>query len=92
MALSKTITTDSGVDVQYHRIADITLFKDTETAMITVYSYISEDTRRGGYAPYEREQYTFSGLDYPFTVDGATFTDAYNAIKSIDKYKDAEDC
>lgn len=88
MALKKNITLDNGVVLQYHRI--ISLHKITnEINVIEVGSYVSQNTReeepekevcvrRKNYDTEYNEQYLIS--------------DAYDYLKTLEEYEDAEDC
>lgn len=88
MALKKNITLDNGVVLQYHRI--ISLHKITnEINVIEVGSYVSQNTReeepekevcvrRKSYDTDYSEQYSIS--------------DAYDYLKTLEEYEDAEDC
>ena len=102
MALQKKITADNGIVTEYHRIAMLKIeVKQRNIAL--VHSYLSEDGRQiekdyeaGLYRhleegmmkfPYVNAEY----IDFPY--DGEmTISKAYELLKELPQFKDAENC
>ena len=88
MALKKNITLDNGVVLQYHRI--ISLHKITnEVDVIEVGSYISQDKREE--EPEKDVCVRRKNYDMEYDEE-STIADAYDYLKTLDEYEDAEDC
>jgi hypothetical protein len=102
MALSKKIEKDNGVITNYHRIVSINEIVNEQT-LIEVASYTSEEKRQEEIQALETSR---NGGEYPQTdiyidteylakeyneKDG-NIEDAYNYLKTLDKFKGAKDC
>ena len=95
MALKKRIIQWNGVPTEYHRIYNIENIVNQKT-VIKLYSYINKDER-------EREKnkpiYIIRTEDIYLAVDEIelhyndtlTVDDAYEYLKTLEKYSDAED-
>lgn len=97
MALQKEIISDNGIIVKYHRI--VSLNKITNNAnIIEVASYTSEEKRQEEIDYYNSTEEnktmnvyidtTYINKEYSETE---TIEDAYAYLKTLDKFKDAED-
>lgn len=95
MALKKRIVQWNGVPTEYHRIYNIENIVNHGT-VIKVYSYINEGERER-----EKEKPIYSirtediylavdEIELPYN-DTLTVDDAYEYLKTLDKYSDAED-
>lgn len=95
MALLKAIVQDNGVILNYHRIADIKNIVNDKT-YLTVISYVNYDERikeqnQPKYSPKKPNIYKIIetvNMDYNDTL---TIENAYKYLKTLDKYKNAED-
>jgi hypothetical protein len=101
MAIKVKVTADNGVVTEYHRIAMIKLDTNQQTTLL-VHSYLSEDGRQiekdyaaGLYdniehglikSPYVDAQYL--STDY---IENLTISGAYEYLKTLPQFKDAED-
>lgn len=95
MAISKEIELDNGVVVRYHRIVSINKITNIQNT-IEVASYTSEEKRE------EEKQAIIDGqpmnvfIDTNFIVteynEDLTIEEAYEYLKTLDKFKNAEDC
>lgn len=89
MGLIKSITLNSGLEVNdaYFRIDS--LHSDQVSCDITITAYISREAYLGGKAFLSAERHDFK----PETDDDAPniFRQAYAYLKSVDDYRDAED-
>ena len=103
MALSKKIEKDNGVITNYHRIVSINEIVNEQT-LIEVASYTSEEKRQEEQQALENSRK--SNESYPETniyidteyiakeydeKDG-NIEDAYEYLKTLDKFKGAKDC
>jgi len=98
MALKKTIEQDNGMLLNYHRIIGIEQIVNGYN-LIQVGSYVNEEKREleKTYTDepnfYETNHiyifHTYYKTDYN---DNMSAEDAYNYLKTLDIYKDAEDC
>lgn len=97
MALSKKIELDNGITVNYHRIVSINKITNNSN-IIEVASYTSEEKRQEEidyYNSTEPEKQmnvfidtTYINKDYS---ENETIEDTYTYLKTLDKFKDAED-
>lgn len=89
MALEKSITQEDGVVTHYHRILYIQNVINKLTS-ITIVSYAGKTARmseiEGTTSPYKAVK-TYE-IDY---IDGITPDKAYEYLKTLEEFKDAED-
>lgn len=87
MALRKNIELENGIVTNYHRI--ISLYKMTnEITVIEVGSYVSREIRE------EEPEKDVCIVRKSYNVDYNelyTITDAYNYLKTLDEFKNAQD-
>lgn len=97
MALKKKITKSNGIELEYHRIALLTI-ETNQQITILIRSYLNEEGREyeKKYAAGEIE----SEPTFPYTVgeymhfdydDNMNITNAYNLLKSLPEFEGAED-
>ena len=97
MALQKEITLDNGITLNYHRIVSLNKVTNN-TNIIEVASYTSEEKRQEEIDYYNSTEEnktmnvfidtTYINKEYSETE---TIEDAYAYLKTLDKFKDAED-
>ena len=97
MALEKEIELENGITVTYHRIVSLNKITNN-TNTIEVASYTSEDKRQEEIDYYNSTEEnkemnvfidtTYINKEYSETE---TIEDAYAYLKTLDKFKDAED-
>lgn len=95
MAINKEIELDNGITVRYHRIVSINKITNTQNT-IEVASYTSEEKRK------EEKQAITEGKPMNVFIDtnyidteydeNLTIEEAYDYLKTLDKFKNAEDC
>lgn len=97
MALQKAIKLDNGIIVNYHRIVSINKITNKHN-IIEVASYISKEEREKEEEYYESEvpnkvMNVFIDTMYIEKDYNAeeTIQEAYTYLKTLDKFKDAED-
>lgn len=94
MGLRKGITLDNGVIVNYHRIVSINNITNVST-IIEVASYTSKDKREEEKTAIENSEAmnVFIDTDYINKEYEEDFTieQAYDYLKTLDKFKDSED-
>lgn len=97
MAIIKGITTSNGTNMNYHRINNLFLHKDS-TVEVSVYSYADkehrafEDEDKQLRQPVHGDQILRDKIYFFETVDGiVSFPIAYGLLKSLDEFDDAED-
>lgn len=97
MALKKKIVLENGITINYHRIVSLNKITN-QTNIIEVASYTSEKKRL------EEKQY-YESTEEAKTMDvfinttyinkkydeNETITEAYNYLKTLEQFKDAED-
>ena len=98
MALSKTITKNNGVEMNYHRITGVDLIVETNSndednlrLVIRLESYLNKEYR-GRNCPIDSEHYMI-----PLSTDESTEISgirqfAYAKLKEMPEWSDAEDC
>ena len=90
MALNKSIITNSGVSLvnTYIRIDTVSGCKNN--ILLTVNSYVSQETFNEGKAYLEQKFYAFT----PSIADGSEnfIKQGYNYLKTLDEYTGATDC
>ena len=98
MALKKEIILDNGIIVNYHRIVSINEMINN-SIIIQIASYINENERKK-----EIDYYNSLDEDKRINVfiestiinkeysENENIKDIYNYLKTIEKFKDAEDC
>lgn len=102
MALSKKIEKDNGVITNYHRIVSINEIVNEQT-IIEIASYTSEekreeeqqalDTARKGGEYTETNIYIDTEyIAKEYDEKDGNIEDAYNYLKTLDKFKGAKDC
>lgn len=92
MALKKVVTYDNGTSSEYHKISNVILDSNDEGTRIfvTVNSYLNQEFREKN-APIETKNYSFDikeNEDYDTGIRQL----AYNKLKDLDEWADAEDC
>ena len=96
MALCKEIELGKGVTASYHRIKNLVIIVN-DTIQIVVSSYKNKEQREEEKLPVEEgEEPIFNSISTeiilaPYTED-FNVKEAYEYLKTTDKYKDAEDC
>lgn len=98
MALKKAIELDNGVVVNYHRISNISTLVN-KMIMITIVSYVNSDKRDEETAEKPPEESYLHDVNNVITTmseekeyeEGFDVVKAYEYLKSLDKFKDAED-
>ncbi len=91
MALKKEIILENGIILNYHRIAEIQNEVNGKTKLL-IYSYLNKDQRdREKQEKSIAQIYRVGSLEKLNYNDKLTITQAYEYLKTIDKYKDAED-
>ena len=97
MALKKDITLENGIVLNYHRVVSVNSITNN-SSIIEVASYINEKQREK-----EKEWYeTNSQEDMNVFIDTKIYSkeydkelnvdSAYDYLKTLDEFKDAEDC
>lgn len=95
MALSKLIELSSGIAVNYHRIVSINNITNVQTN-IEIASYTSKDKREEEKQAIENAtpmnvfintQYINKNYTADFNIE-----QAYEYLKTLDRFEDAEDC
>ena len=95
MALSKEIELDNGVIVRYHRIVSINKVTNVQNT-IEVASYTSKEKREEEQEAIEKGlpmnvfiDTTYEVTEYNQDID---IKEAYEYLKTTEKFKNAEDC
>ena len=94
MALNKKIENDNGIITNYHRIMGINNITNKETQII-VYSYANEEKRlEEENAKPEKEIFNVISSEMITKEYEEDFdvVKGYEYLKTLDKYKEAEDC
>ena len=95
MAINKEIELDNGVTVRYHRIVSINKITNVQNT-IEVASYTSAEKREEEKRAIAEEQPMNIFIDTNYIAaeydENLTIEDAYDYLKTLDKFKDAEDC
>ena len=97
MALKKKITRPNGIELEYHRIALLTIDVNNQITILR-HSYLSEETRQyeKDYAAGEIEgEPTFPYVDYEYIPveyeDGMDIKGAYEWLKQQPEFEGSED-
>lgn len=94
MALKKEILLDNGVTTNYHRIVSLNNITNIAT-IIEVASYTSEDKRNEEKLAIQNSEAMNVFIDTEYInkeyTENMTIEDAYEFIKSLDKFKDSQD-
>lgn len=94
MALKKEIETSKGIITNYHRIMSINNITNKETQII-VYSYANEEKRLEEENA-EPEEEIFNVISSEMITkeyeEDFDVVKGYEYLKTLDKYKEAEDC
>ena len=94
MALNKKIETKNGIITNYHRIMSINNITNKETQII-IYSYANEEKRLEEENA-EPEEEIFNVISSEMITkeykEDFDIVKAYEYLKTLDKYKEAEDC
>lgn len=93
MALKKEIVLDNGIMLNYHRIGEIQNIVNGKTKLV-IYSYINQEQRnreKNREAMYYDDIYRITNLETLDYNDKLTIREAYEYLKTTEKYKDAED-
>lgn len=95
MAISKEIELDNGVTVKYHRIVSINKITNVQNT-IEVASYTSAEKREEEKKAIEESKPMNVFIDTNYISaeydENLTIEDAYNYLKTLDNFKNAEDC
>lgn len=94
MALNKEIETTNGIIVKYHRIMSINNITNQETQII-VYSYANQEKRlEEENAKPEEEIFNVisSEMITKEYEENFDITKGYEYLKTLEQFKDAEDC
>ena len=93
MALKKQITLPNGVPMEYHRILQINNVVNSNTVLV-IRSYINQEQRnREKYKEIEYSDDIYTSQDFallPYN-DTLTIREAYEYLKTTEKYEGAED-
>lgn len=98
MALKKKVTAKNGVPLEYHRVTLVTIDVNNRITVLT-HSYLSEEARQieKDYAAglIEGTDVQFPYVDYEYRPreyeDGMTVEKAYEWLKTLPEFADAED-
>ena len=96
MALCKEIDLGKGIKANYHRISNMVVIVNKEIQII-IASYVDKEQREEEKLPVEEGQepifnvITTDVVTAPYSED-FNVKEAYEYLKTTDKYKDAEDC
>lgn len=95
MAIKKEIELDNGVVVRYHRIVSINKITNVQNT-IEVASYTNDLKREEEKQAIEEGQPMNVFIDTNFIVaeydENLTIEDAYDYLKTLDKFKNSQDC
>lgn len=101
MALQKEIELENGVVVRYHRIVSITKITN-QSNNIEVASYTSESKRQEEQHAIEEGQRTGEAVPMDVFInttyidkeydEAETIEDAYDYLKTLEKFRNAKDC
>jgi len=98
MALCKTLTTEYGIDVNYHIITFININWNKRECEFQLDSFISKDARETGKSPILSARYFYNSsradLDDNFEFDVARplTPQLYGKLKTESEWADATDC
>lgn len=94
MALKKEIVLDNGVIIKYHRIVSINNITNVST-IIEVASYTSEEKREEEKVAIQNAQSIDVFIDTEYInkdyTENMTIEQAYDYLKTLDKFKSSED-
>ena len=93
MALKKEIILENGIPMNYHRISQINNIVNVGTQLI-IFSYVNQEQRnreKNKEIRYSDEIYKITDAVLISYNDTLKIEDAYEYLKTTDKYKDAED-
>lgn len=94
MALNKEIELENGIVVSYHRIVKIDKITNNQT-IIEVASYINETQRNKEVESIKNKEpmNVFINTEYlnKYYDENENIKEIYSYLKTLDKYKDAED-
>lgn len=94
MALKKEIVLDNGVIIKYHRIVSINNITNVST-IIEVGSYTSEEKREEEKVAIQNAQSIDVFIDTEYInkdyTENMTIEQAYDYLKTLDKFKSSED-
>lgn len=97
MALKKAIELDNGVVVNYHRISIITTYVN-KSIIISIVSYVNEEKREEETSVTPEEEFSKNVYNIVATMteekeyeEDFDVKAAYEYLKTLDKFKDAED-
>lgn len=90
MALKKAITQDDGVVTSYHRILYLTITPNRQNS-IAIASYVDEESRDAEKDDANKYPYKI-GVTYETSYDQEmTIEGAYEYLKTLEEFKEAED-
>jgi hypothetical protein len=87
MSLQKNIELDYGVDVNYHKIGVVYLYRNVQKMKIYVFSYKDQAAKEAGEPELRIKEFV---QPLPDTLDPLLF-ELYNYIKTTDEFKDSLD-
>lgn len=94
MALNLNKPTQYGVDTTYHKIISITIDLLGKTSSVTLASYKDQAARVAKAVPLTMTLFNWDGVDFPFEIgvldESNPVTIAYDKIKALDDWKDAQ--
>lgn len=95
MALLKAIKQENGIVLNYHRISNIRNVVNDKT-YIQILSYVDEEERekekkQPKYSPNKTEIYLVSSIETIPYNDALTIENAYEYLKTLEKYEGSED-
>ncbi len=93
MALKKEIILENGISMNYHRIAEIQNVVNGKTILV-IYSYVNQNQRnreKNNQLRYSDDIYKIIDRVITDYNDKLDIVSAYEYLKTIENYKDAED-
>lgn len=100
MGLLKAMPTGMGVDAVYWKVSTTEIDWHKRQAQVRLLGFVSQDARQTGKFPVKQVILTFGGMSpaeamydgsFPFTFEGDTVKEAYQRIKTIPGWTDAQD-
>ena len=90
MALKKDIKQDNGIVLTYHRIVGIENIINDKT-ILQVHSYLDKEQREKERNKVDGDIYIVTNYEIMDYNDTLTAHNAYDYLKTLEKYEDAED-
>jgi hypothetical protein len=91
MALKKQIDTKYGVTAEYHEILETYINWHQQGAIIRAGVFVNQEAKLAGSSPIAVREYSIQPSGFPFLPDRPIMADAYNYLKTLPDYADAED-